>query len=205
MYTNYVPKLQFMIRKFFIFYIILHVQFSYANEFEKGMFALEMEDYERAVYYLSFEAVQGNPRAQYNLGLMYKNGIGVKKDFNEALGWFILGSNNDHMLSKYALGLMYYKGEGISKNYSKAMNLFLDASFMGHPASQINVGNMYYFGEGVGKNYPKAHMWWSFAKEKGVDAAFSNLTMIENKMTNSQLLETQKLYNNCQQKTLPKC
>ena len=166
----------------FIFYIILQVQFSYANEFEKGMFALEMEDYERAVYYLSFEAVQGNPRAQYNLGLMYKNGIGVKKDFNEALGWFILGSNNDHMLSKYALGLMYYKGEGVSKNYSKAMNLFLDASFMGHPASQINVGNMFYFGEGVGKNYPKAHMWWSFAKEKGVDAAFSNLTMIENKI-----------------------
>ena len=194
-----------MIRKFFIFYIILQVQFSYANEFEKGMFALEMEDYERAVYYLSFEAAQGNPRAQYNLGLMYKNGTGVKKDFNEALGWFILGSNNDHMLSKYALGLMYYKGEGISKNYSKAMNLFLEASFMGHPASQINVGNMYYFGEGVGKNYPKAHMWWSFAKEKGVDAAFSNLTMIENKMTNSQLLEAQKLYNNCQKKTLPKC
>ena len=100
---------------------------------------------------------------------------------------------------------MYYKGEGISKNYSKAMNLFLDASFMGHPASQINVGNMFYFGEGVGKNYPKAHMWWSFAKEKGGDAAFSNLTMIENKMTNSQLLEAQKLYNNCQQKTLLEC
>ena len=62
---------------------------------------------------------------------------------------------------------------------------------------QINVGNMFYFGEGVGKNYPKAHMWWSFAKEKGVAAAFSNLTMIENKMTNSQLLEAQKLYNIC--------
>ena len=45
-----------MIRKFLIFYIVLHVQFSYANEFEKGMFALEMEDYDRAVYYLSFEA-----------------------------------------------------------------------------------------------------------------------------------------------------
>ena len=59
-----------MIKKLFIFYIILQVQFSYANEFEKGMFGLEMEDYERAVYYLNFEAVQGNPRAQYNLGLM---------------------------------------------------------------------------------------------------------------------------------------
>ena len=83
MYTNFIPKLLFMIWKFFIFYIILHVQFSYANEFEKGMFALEMEDYERAVYFLSFDLVQGNPRAQHNLGLLYKNGIGVKKDFNE--------------------------------------------------------------------------------------------------------------------------
>ena len=48
-------------------------------------------------------------------------------------------------------------------------------------------------------------MWQSFAKEKGVDAAFSNLTIIENKMTNNQLFEAQKLFNNCQQKTLPKC
>ena len=194
-----------MIRKLFIFCFIFHVQISYSNELEKGMFALEMEDYERALYYLSFEAAQGNPTAQYNLGLMYKNGIGVEKDFNEALGWFILASDNDHMLSKYALGLMYYKGEGIRKNYSKAMNLFLDASYKGHPASQINVGNMFYFGHGVSKNYPKAHMWWSFAKEKGVEAAFSNLTMIENKMTNYQLFEAQKLFNNCQQKTMPKC
>ena len=59
-----------MIRKFFIFCIILHVQFSYTNEFEKGMLAFEMEDYERAVYYLSFESAHGNPTAQYNLELM---------------------------------------------------------------------------------------------------------------------------------------
>ena len=169
------------------------------------MFALEMEDYARALYYLSFEAVQGNAIAQYNLGLMYKDGVGVDKDINEALGWFILGSENGHMLSKYALGLLYYHGKGTSINFNKAMNLFLDASFMGHPASQINVGNMYYFGQGVSKNYPKAHMWWSFAKEKGVEAAFNNLTMIENKMSESQILEAQKLYNKCQKTTLPKC
>ena len=57
---------------------------------------------------------QGNPTAQYNLGLMYKNGIGVEKDFNEALGWFIL-LQTKIIVAKYALGLMYYKGEGIRK------------------------------------------------------------------------------------------
>ena len=194
-----------MIRKILIIIFCLNIQVVLANELEKGMFALEMEDYDRALYYLSFEAAQGNPIAQYNLGLMYKNGVGVKIDKNEAVGWFILASNNGHMLGKYALGLAYYHGSGVRTNFQKSMNLFLDASYMGHPASQINVGNMYYYGQGVGKNYPKAHMWWSLAKEKGVEAAFNNLTMIENIMSKSQLSEAEKLYNYCQKTTLPNC
>jgi len=194
-----------MIRKILIIIFCLNIQVVSANELEKGMFALEMEDYDRALYYLSFEAAQGNPIAQYNLGLMYKNGVGVKIDKNEAVGWFILASNNGHMLGKYALGLAYYHGSGVRTNFQKSMNLFLDASYMGHPASQINVGNMYYYGQGVGKNYPKAHMWWSLAKEKGVEAAFNNLTMIENIMSKSQLSEAEKLYNYCQKTTLPNC
>ena len=204
-YSNFVPKFYEMIRNFLLMFFCFYLNPALSNELEKGMFALEMEDYDRALYYLSFEAVQGNATAQYNLGLMYKDGIGVDKDNEEALGWFTLGSDNGHMLSKYALGLLYYHGKGTSLNFNKAMNLFLDASFMGHPASQINIGNMYYFGQGVGKNFPKAHMWWSIAKEKGVEAAFSNLITIESKMSESQIVEAQKLFNNCQKTTLPKC
>ncbi len=204
-YSNFVPKFYKMIRIFLFIFFCFYLSSALSNELEKGMFALEMKDYDRALYYLSFEAVQGNATAQYNLGLMYKNGIGVDKDNEEALGWFTLGSDNGHMLSKYALGLLYYHGKGTSLNFNKAMNLFLDASFMGHPASQIIIGNMYYFGQGVGKNFPKAHMWWSIAKEKGVEAAFNNLIMIESKMSESQIIEAQKLYNNCQKITLPKC
>ena len=32
-------------------------------------------------------ADQGKDNAQYNLGLMYYNGLGVKKDVSEALKW----------------------------------------------------------------------------------------------------------------------
>ena len=99
------------------------------------------------------------------------------------------------MTTKYALGLSYYHRNGFSKNYQKAMNLFLYGLFLGHLASQINVGNMYYYGQSVGKNYPKAHMWWSIVKENVIEAAFNNLTMIENVMSKSQLSEAEKLYN----------
>ena len=48
-------------------------------------------------------------------------------------------------------------------------------------------------------------MWWSIAKEKGVEAAFNNLIIIENIMSKSQLSEAEKLYNYCQTTTLPNC
>ena len=204
-YSKIVPKLNIMFIKliFFIFcFIILNAS---ASELNWGLKALENGDYDKALYYISFDAVQGDPIAQYNLGLMYKKGIGVEADKKEAFGWFLLAADSGHMLAKYALGKMYYHGDGVKKNYTKALNLFLDGSYLGHPASQIEVGNMYYFGQSVSKNYPKAHMWWSLAKEKGVEGAFNNLTKIENIMSENQLLEAFELYNNCQKKTLPKC
>ena len=38
-------------------------------------------------------ADQGLPDAQNNLGLMYKNGLSVTQDFNEALKWYRKAAN----------------------------------------------------------------------------------------------------------------
>jgi len=101
-----------MIRKILIIIFCFNIHLLQANELEKGMFALEMEDYDRALYYLSFEAAQGNPIAQYNLGLMYKNGVGVKKDLNEAIKMFSLiisiDSNWAEAWNKRATALYLY-------------------------------------------------------------------------------------------------
>ena len=45
---------------------------------------------------LHFAAEQGNGIAQYNLGLMYKDGIGVAKDAKEAVRFFQLAANQGH-------------------------------------------------------------------------------------------------------------
>lgn len=194
-----------MFRKLIFFIFCYNILNASASELNRGLKALENGDYDKALYYISFDAVQGDPIAQYNLGVMYNKGIGVKIDKKEAFGWFLLASDSGHMLAKYALGMLYYNGDGVKINHTRALNLFLDAAYLGHPVSQIKVGNMYYFGQSVGKNYPKAHMWWSLAKEKGVEGAFNNLTTIENIMSENQLLEAHKLYNDCQKKTLPQC
>ena len=46
------------------------------------------EDYERAASWFQLAAAKGNTSAQYNLGVLYNHGRGVKKDYSIAKKWY---------------------------------------------------------------------------------------------------------------------
>ena len=61
---------------------------------------------------------QGLPEAQFNLGLAYHSGKGVKKDKTEAAKWFSLAAEQGLPEAQFTLGVAYYSGEaffGVSK------------------------------------------------------------------------------------------
>ena len=72
----------------FFLILIIFSSTTFANDRLKGYQALEDQDYKKALYYLSYEANLGDDKAQYNLGIMYKKGLGVPVNNNEAFGWF---------------------------------------------------------------------------------------------------------------------
>ena len=43
---------------------------------------------EKAIFWFAKSAEQENAMAQYNLGVMYKNGQGVKQDYEKAVYWY---------------------------------------------------------------------------------------------------------------------
>ena len=51
-----------------------------ADAYLKGFQALEQKDYKTALYFLSLFAANGDARANYNLGIMYREGLGVNQD-----------------------------------------------------------------------------------------------------------------------------
>ena len=53
---------------------------AYSDDYAKAFEALERGDYEAATFYLSFFASNGDSVAQYNLGLLYRDGLGVEKN-----------------------------------------------------------------------------------------------------------------------------
>ena len=52
-------------------------------------------------------------KAQYFLGVMYENGIGVPKDYKIAVKWFKLAAAQGFFLAQYNLGGMYRSGRGV--------------------------------------------------------------------------------------------
>ena len=56
----------------------------------------------------------GDAGAQYNLGVMYRNGRGVPRDRTEAVRWYRLAADQGDARAQYNLGFMYATGAGVS-------------------------------------------------------------------------------------------
>ena len=80
-----------------------------ADDYAKAFEALERGDYETASFYQSFFASNEDSVAQYNMGLLYRDGLGVEKNLKVALSWFYLAAQQCHMSSNFAIAKLIEK------------------------------------------------------------------------------------------------
>jgi TPR repeat protein len=86
-------------------------------DLRKGWTAYESGDYATALREWEPLAKQGNASAQFNLGLMYRDGDGVPQDYKTAVKWYRLAAEQRHADAQYNLGVMYYNGVGVLEDY----------------------------------------------------------------------------------------
>ena len=65
-------------------------------------------------------AEQGNAAAQFNLGVMYANGEGVRQDYAQALVWYRKAAEQGYAPAQFNLGGMYDTGRGVPQDYVEA-------------------------------------------------------------------------------------
>jgi TPR repeat protein len=87
-----------------------------AQNFDKGLAAAEAGDYATALQEWRPLAEQGYALAQYNLGVMYDNGLGVIQDYAEAVDWYLKVAEQGHTQAQVNLGTMYDNGNGVIKD-----------------------------------------------------------------------------------------
>ncbi len=110
-------------------------------------------------------------RAQFNLGVLYEEGKGVKLDYVEAVKWYRKAAEQGDVRAQNNLGNMYRNGYGVKLDNDEAVKWYRKAAEKGHVSAQYNLGAMYENGEGVGQDKAEAVMWYRKAAEQGdVDA-----------------------------------
>ena len=142
-----------------------------AHRFRQVETALEQEDYDQIALPLQLLALQGHQNAQFLLGLVYSNGLGVGSDPKQAIHWYKLAAKQGHIDAQYNLGVAYSTGKGVSLDNLKAANWWRKAAVQGNTDAQFNLGLLYAQGQGVVKNMMEAARWWFQAASHGDAAA----------------------------------
>jgi TPR repeat protein len=189
----------------FIFFCFSNAGTLKAEAYLRGFQALEQRDYETALYYLSFFAANGDAKAQYNLGLMYRDGLGVKKDDVQSLTHFLEAAENGHMLGNYAVGLAFLIGKGSDINAEAAIHYLTEAALLGHAISPVEIGHLYFQGALIEKDFVSAHFWWSLADDRNAPGSSENLNVLLSKMSQKQKRQAFLLKNKCKNLTLRQC
>ena len=76
-------------------------------------------------------AEQGDALAQYQLGNMYLNGIGVEQKYFMAVHWFRKAAEQREAIAQYFLGMMYAHGRGVMRNNDEAIYWYSKAAEQG--------------------------------------------------------------------------
>ena len=121
----------------------------------------------------------GESWAQFNLGGMYDQGIGVKQDDQKAFKLFHLAAKQGHCQAQFNLGNMYDKGQGCERSDLLSFKYWKLAAEQGIVNAQFNIGNSYINGQGVDQCAIEARKWWGIAASQGVASAITNLKRLD--------------------------
>ncbi|KAK8842043.1 hypothetical protein M9Y10_026261 [Tritrichomonas musculus] len=113
--------------------------------FNLGLLYLnDLQDYTKARYYLEKSAeLFKNTDAITNLGIIYFNGYGVKKDFYKAKEYLDLAMQQGNINAVVNLGYFYKDTSNPMYNLSKAAHFFEQAAKHNHPASFMELATIY--------------------------------------------------------------
>lgn len=180
--------------------------FSYSESFKRKLIA-ELCDtgYKYAVGYSvrydaekSFiaylqAAMLGDEFAQFQIGLRYFMGQGVKKNYSEATKWYEKSSKQGNLTAMLYLGDVYNNGNNVfqadkllaQKLYKKGKNILLQKAKDGDVKSQLDAADMYRYGRyGECIDIEKAIKWFIKAAKQSDLRATKELGSIYDTLNN---------------------
>lgn len=133
---------------------------------EKGEGGVEKNE-THALWEYVHASTLGNVEATRRVGLCKYNGVGCKRDYDQAFAAFKKAASKGDEIATVMLGECYKKGRGTKQDYSKALECYRRAAEAENALGMANLGMCYYEGKGVERDYDEAVKWFRKAEALG--------------------------------------
>ena len=104
--------------------------------------AFKQGNYERSLELWMPKALQGDPEAQNYVGIHYYMGLGVRRDFIEAVKWFEPAARAGFPDAQRNYGDMYHYGYGVPQDFYKSFVWYFASSQQGHATAKRSLENI---------------------------------------------------------------
>jgi TPR repeat protein len=153
------------------------------SDYQKARRAYEVGNFTEALQMLEKLAKDGDSRAQYEVALMYLQGIGTKIDPMMGGKWMLASANNGNTTAMVEIGGRHEAGVNAEKNPIIAFTWFRRAAIAGDAIGKYKLAMMYETGEGVPEDLPRAYAWYklsaSTAGRVAAERVHGRLNLIE--------------------------
>ncbi len=129
-------------------------------------------DYAKALSWSRKAADKGSAGALLNMGLIYREGLGVSVDQNKALSYFQQAAAVGQFKGNRYIGL-YYAEHG---DATRAVSYYQKAADQGDITSQFYLGQAYQYGKGTGQDFALAKRWYEKSAFRGDIIASDGMT-----------------------------
>lgn len=130
-----------------------------------GENALAGKDF--AAAYQSFLSRAGkDARAEFHLGVMFRDGLGVLRNPRMAIERFLRAAEGGDTQAMTALGWMFSGDRDTGTNYVEAFRWYEKAALRGDPVAQFHLADMYAHGSGTKADKVAAYAWLSLLEDK---------------------------------------
>ena len=152
---------------FFISVLVESFKSTPEDLFNKGI--ENQETPVKSFEYFKESAEQGYAPAQYNLGVYYQYGTGIKIDLNKAFIWYKKSAEQGYPSAQNNLGVAYQFGTGIKIDLNKAFIWYKKSAEQGDTRGLINLGLCYQYGTGTKIDLEKAKKYYQKALSSSND------------------------------------
>ncbi|MBF0294628.1 MAG: sel1 repeat family protein [Magnetococcales bacterium] len=124
-------------------------------------------------------ANKGTADAQNSLGIVYRDGLGVPRDYKKSLKWFRQAAEQGLPEAQYNLALMHQDGKGVARDDAEARKWLRQAADKGFAEARYHLGVLCLKGQSdLPANETEARQWFRSAAEQGLASAQYKLGMM---------------------------